>query len=256
MKSTVVTLVLFLSSVVGIRNTNLETMEATTIKTEKTAVTVGTAGATELMRFEERRDQGENARFQASRLILVGVYEYDEIGKHVEALQNVLGNVRVDGHYGAATRKSHLKALRAAGLPTDNVPVVHSREGVLGKYNIPDNLEERCPMWEDKFREHGLEPVEVFSYIAYRESRCNPKAVNAKWDANGKVTWTLNKDGSIDRGLVQINSTWLTVTSQVCKAPRGNLNVLFDVDCNLKVAKYLMDNTESKLGNWRVFSSK
>lgn len=230
-------------------------MEATTIKTEKTAVTVGTAGAGELKRFEERRDQGENAKLQASLLVLRGVYTYDEVSKKVEALQNVLGNVRVDGHYGAITRKRHLQALRAAGLPTDNVPAISYRSGVLNEYNISDNLEERCPMWEDKFREHGLEPVEVFSYIAYRESRCNPKAVNARWDANGNVVWTLNKDGSIDRGLVQINSTWKTVTAQVCNSPKGHMDVLFDVDCNLKVAKYLMDNSQSKLGNWRVYKN-
>jgi hypothetical protein len=91
--------------------------------------------------------------------------------------------------------------------------------------------------------------VDVFSYIAWRESGCNPKAINAKFDSNGNVTWTLNKNGSIDRGLVQINSCWRSVTKKVCGT---GLDGLFDVDCNLKVAKYLLDNTEGKLLNWRV----
>jgi hypothetical protein len=88
----------------------------------------------------------------------------------------------------------------------------------------------------------------VFSYIAWRESRCRPNAINAKFNSRGEVIWTLNRDGSIDRGLIQVNSSWLTVTSQVCKAPRGQLDVLFDVDCNLAVARYLYQN--GGLGHW------
>jgi hypothetical protein len=113
---------------------------------------------------------------------------------------------------------------------------------------VPNDKSKRCPQWESKFKEYGL-PVDVFSYIAWRESGCNPEAINAKFDANGNVTWTLNKDGSIDRGLVQINSSWRSVTKKVCGT---NLNGLLGIDCNLKVAKYIMDNSEGKLLNWRI----
>jgi hypothetical protein len=113
---------------------------------------------------------------------------------------------------------------------------------------VPSDPKKRCPQWESKFEEYGL-PVDVFSYIAWRESGCNPEAINAKFDSNGKVIWTLNKNGSIDRGLVQINSCWRSVTKKVCGT---GLDGLFDVDCNLKVAKYLLDNTEGKLLNWRI----
>ncbi len=113
---------------------------------------------------------------------------------------------------------------------------------------VPNDKSKRCPQWESKFKEYGL-PVDVFSYIAWRESGCNPKAINAKFDANGNVTWTLNKDGSIDRGLVQINSCWRSVTKKVCGS---SLDGLLNVDCNLKVAKYIMDNSEGKLLNWRI----
>jgi hypothetical protein len=113
---------------------------------------------------------------------------------------------------------------------------------------VPNDPEKRCPKFENKFAEYNL-PVETFSYIAWRESRCNPKSVNAKWDANGNVVWTLNKNGSIDRGLVQINSSWKTVTKNVCGT---KLDGLFNVDCNLKVAKYIMDNSTGKLNNWSI----
>jgi hypothetical protein len=113
---------------------------------------------------------------------------------------------------------------------------------------VPNDPKKRCPQWESKFEEYGL-PVDVFSYIAWRESGCNEKAINAKFDANGDVTWTLNKDGSIDRGLVQINSSWKTVTKKVCGT---ELSGLLNVDCNLSVAKYIMDNSKGKLLNWRI----
>ena len=113
---------------------------------------------------------------------------------------------------------------------------------------VPNDKSKRCPQWESKFKEYGL-PVDVFSYIAWRESGCNEKAINAKFDANGNVVWTLNKNGSIDRGLVQINSCWRSVTKKVCGS---SLDGLLNADCNLKVAKYIMDNSEGKLLNWRI----
>jgi hypothetical protein len=119
---------------------------------------------------------------------------------------------------------------------------------VLRDKRVPKDKTKRCPQWESKFKEYGL-PVDVFSYIAWRESGCNPEAINAKFNSNGKVIWTLNKNGSIDRGLVQINSCWRSVTKKVCGT---NLNGLLGVDCNLKVAKYIMDNSQGKLLNWNI----
>lgn len=106
--------------------------------------------------------------------------------------------------------------------------------------------EQRCPEFEQMFKDYGLKPAKTFSYIAWKESRCQPDAVNAKWDDKGNVTWTLNKNGSIDRGLLQINSSWRTVTYTICKSK--NMDILYTLDCNLKVAKYLLDN--GGLGHW------
>ena len=106
---------------------------------------------------------------------------------------------------------------------------------------IPADTTKRCPKYEAKFAEYGL-PVEIFSYISWRESRCNPKAEN----------WTLNANGTSDHGLVQINSSWKTVTAESCGSTRGDLTVLLNVDCNLKVAKRLLDTSSNPLGNWRL----
>lgn len=105
----------------------------------------------------------------------------------------------------------------------------------------------RCPEYEQLFVQYGLVPVEVFSYIAYRESRCRKQAVNAKFDNRGNIVWALNKNGSYDSGLLQINSSWKTVTKQVCG---GGIELLTNLDCNLRVAKYLLDN--GGLSHWIV----
>lgn len=93
---------------------------------------------------------------------------------------------------------------------------------------IPKDPTKRCPKWEAKFREYNL-PVVAFSYISWRESRCSVSAWNR----------TLNKNGSQDLGLVQINSSWRTVTRNICGT---DITGLFNVDCNLSVAKYLYEN--------------
>lgn len=97
-----------------------------------------------------------------------------------------------------------------------------------------------CPQWEPLFKEFGL-PVKYFSYISWRESKCQKSAVNAKFK-NGKVWWTLNANGTFDSGLLQINSSWQTITAQVCKSRKGDLTVLLQPRCNVAVARYLYDN--------------
>lgn len=101
---------------------------------------------------------------------------------------------------------------------------------------IPDDLTKRCPEWENELKQRGF-PVKLFSYIMWRESRCMPNAHNT----------TLNRDKSQDLGLLQINSTWKTVTRNICGT---SIDGLFNPDCNLKVAKYLYDNGGA--GHWSM----
>ena len=184
----------------------------------------------------------------AVEAILRQNFKFNEVSERVAELQKAIGTVRVDGHYGSITRREHIEALQSRGLPTGNVPKQN-----VPKYNISYNPAERCPMWEPLFAEYGL-PVDVFSYIAYRESHCNPDAQNATWK-NGKMTYALNRDGSYDTGLLQINSTWFTAVKGVCgdDAVNNHMQGLKDPVCNVKFAKWLMDNSKSKLGNWRVY---
>jgi hypothetical protein len=66
------------------------------------------------------------------------------------------------------------------------------------------------------------------------------------------MTYALNKNGSYDTGLLQINSSWRTVTATVCgeKALRNRMQGLKDIDCNIRVARYIMENSSGGLSNW------
>ena len=98
-----------------------------------------------------------------------------------------------------------------------------------------------CPQYEAQLRKHGL-PVKEFSYIMWRESRCNPKAVSSQ-----------NGDGSYDYGALQVNSTWRTVPARICHRPARQVKKsLLKLDCNLRVARYLYKN--GGLGHWRITS--
>ena len=107
----------------------------------------------------------------------------------------------------------------------------------------------RCPNLEPKLAEHGL-PIEL-SAIAYRESRCDTRAVNARWNADGVLVWTLNKNGTIDRGILQVNSSHAPIVRDVCGT---DLDGLYEIDCNLSVAKYLYDH--GGLAHWKATSGK
>lgn len=121
----------------------------------------------------------------------------------------------------------------------------------------------RCPKWEPMLKEYGL-PVKEFSFIMWRESRCIPKAIG--WNY---YPGTSHKDcklspakeyrkckavKSYDVGLLQINSSWKTITAKVCKHQYGKMLILQRPDCNLKVAKHLYKN--GGLKHWQGTSYK
>lgn len=120
--------------------------------------------------------------------------------------------------------------------------------------HVPKDQSKRCPQWEPKIAEAGL-PVQTFSYIAWRESRCRARSVNARWE-NGQIVWTLNSNGSYDSGLFAINSGWWSATRQVCGIDTGSrrkdLEALYNVDCSIAMAVWIMDNTKGKLANWSL----
>jgi len=94
-----------------------------------------------------------------------------------------------------------------------------------------------CPKWEPAIKAAGL-PVKEFSYIAWRESRCRIKAINAIWNEKGEMIYHLNRNKTWDSGLLQINSGHRELVKKVCK---GDLPLLLTLPCNLSVAKKLYD---------------
>lgn len=112
---------------------------------------------------------------------------------------------------------------------------------------LPIGKQFYCPQYESIFKKYAL-PYKVFSYIAWRESRCNPGAVNAVWE-NGNIVWTLNSNGSYDSGLLQINSSWFKVLN---KELGYNPEDLFNPKVNAIFASWILHYSSGRLSNWNV----
>jgi hypothetical protein len=119
-----------------------------------------------------------------------------------------------------------------------------------------------CEQWHKQLRKHGL-PVRVFAPIMWRESKCQPKAIGwnyhkGKSHANCKLSPAATYKNckavrSYDIGLLQINSSWKTLTAQVCNKPFGKMFILQKPECNLRVASVLY-NKGKGLDNWKATS--
>lgn len=122
----------------------------------------------------------------------------------------------------------------------------------------------RCPEYEPLLRKYEL-PVPLFSRIMWRESRCEPRAIGWNYRpgkshrdcklAPAAIYRKCRAVKSYDSGLLQINSSWVTVTAQVCGTPYGKLSALLDPECNLRVGAYLYAGGEG-IANWRASSGK
>lgn len=123
--------------------------------------------------------------------------------------------------------------------------------------SLPANPQMYCKDWEHLFADYQL-PVKVFSYIAWRESRCQADVIGLNFKSGQTeshcdvVNHTCPAVDTYDSGLLQINSSWQTVTSQVCQAAYGDLTVLKDPVCNVKVAKYLFEREKKRFSSWRI----
>jgi hypothetical protein len=196
-------------------------------------------------------------------------YRLNENNIMVRDLQTLL-NVRVDGDYGLKTRAAHIRFLKKRGIPT---------RGIIPELPIPDKkvsktsgrvssqsvkTEKSCPQYEKMLRKHGL-PVKEFSFIMWRESKCQTLAVGWNYKSGyshrncrlspAETYKNCRAVRSYDTGLLQINSTWRTITAQVCNRPeRQVIKSLKNPECNLKVAKYLYEN--GGMHHWRGTSGK
>ena len=121
-----------------------------------------------------------------------------------------------------------------------------------------------CPQYHSLLRKYNL-PIKIFDPIMWRESRCQPQAIgwNYKYgkserDCKLSPAKTYRKCKAVrsyDSGLLQINSSWKTVTAQVCGAKFGDLSVLLKPECNVRVAAVLFDNGNG-LSNWKASSGR
>jgi hypothetical protein len=117
----------------------------------------------------------------------------------------------------------------------------------------------KCPQWHSLMKKYKL-PIKTFDSIMYRESRCKAKVIGWNYRAgmshrNCKLSPadTYKKCHAVrsyDSGLLQINSSWTTLTSQVCRSKWGDMTVLLNPHCNLKVASYLY-HKGGGMSNWR-----
>lgn len=126
---------------------------------------------------------------------------------------------------------------------------------------ISSNPAHRCPQFEPMFRAYGL-PVQAFSFLAWRESKCVLKAVGWNYHTgknhedcpSGRYEKHRKCEAvkSHDLGILQINSSWVSVTRRLCggNKERFDIAVLFDLGCNLRVSKYLYDN--GGLAHWAI----
>jgi len=143
---------------------------------------------------------------------------------------------------------------------TQNGGVVAKTEVVNG---VGSTSSLPCKKWHSALRKHGL-PVKVFAPIMWRESRCQAKAVG--WNyykgmshrdcklSHASTYLKCKAVRSYDVGLLQINSSWKTVTAKVCKYEYGKMLVLQDPECNLKVASYLYKN--GGMSHWKATSGR
>lgn len=123
---------------------------------------------------------------------------------------------------------------------------------------VPSGEQYRCPKWEPLLREYKL-PVELYSYLIWRESRCqtmaigwNYKSNKGPWNCKAAPTHIYRKCKAVDSydsGLLQINSSWTTLVADICKGRWGDMKVLLKPRCNVKVASVLYDEAKG-LSNW------
>lgn len=113
---------------------------------------------------------------------------------------------------------------------------------------VPKNA--KCPQWWNLALDVGWKRSELptLDYIIHRESRCQPKAHNT----------TLNKDGSTDMGLTQINDrSWCLPSRYFKQGYLQSLGIitycedLFDPLTNLQAARALYEYSKENGSGFR-----
>jgi hypothetical protein len=207
----------------------------------------------------------EMFRYDRPSLLLHSRFTMGQKGTAVAELQMVL-RTRINGVYDKNTRAKHLSKLQRMGEKTTGVPPLKKQKTTIAEVHASSvstaAVKKTCPQYEKLMKKYGL-PVESFTYIMWRESRCQSKAIGWNYKSgygpsNCKLSpaTTYKKCAAVrsyDSGLLQINSSWKTVTAQVCKSKFGDLTVLLNAECNLKVASFLFEEGGG-ISNWKATS--
>lgn len=209
--------------------------------------------------------EGTNG-FLTEEQIVTARYDFDQRGSDVRRLQNIL-KIKTDGIYGPVTWARHRAYLIDHNYNTKilpNVPDEFTDVWYPVKYKketvrLPLDKSKRCIQYEDEFREYGL-PVDIFSYVSWRESRCEIRAVG--WNYKQGMSHldcahrsfenylrTCKAVSSFDSGLLQVNSSWYSLTRKVCGATPQE-GALFSLDCNLRVSKRILMSSSRPMSNW------
>lgn len=123
----------------------------------------------------------------------------------------------------------------------------------------------KCPKYTQEIKKaFPRKHWRTMDAIMWRESKCKRKAVG--WNYRKPATHKDCKDRgtfharrkckavkSWDVGLFQINSSWNTLTTQVC-GKNTRTQVLMNVECNFAVARVLYNN--GGLAHWQGSSNR
>jgi hypothetical protein len=190
-------------------------------------------------------------------------FKFNERSHAVHDLQMFL-DIKVDSHYGPKTKQAHFRYLKKNNIPVSGVPGMARVSGMsVSKMSSNGKEIKRCPKWEAMLKKYNL-PVKEFSYIMWRESRCQARVIGWNYKkgmshrdcklATATVYRKCPAVRSYDSGLLQINSSWVTVTAQVCKSKWGDMTVLLKPKCNLAVAKRLYK--DGGMHHWKATSGR
>jgi hypothetical protein len=175
---------------------------------------------------------------------------------------------RVTGTYDKNTRSKHLSKLQRMGEKTTGVPPLKKQKTTIAEVHASSvstpTVQKACPRYEKLIKKYGL-PVKTFTYIMWRESRCQEKAIGWNYKRGyGPSNCKLSPANtykkciairSYDSGLFQINSSWTSVVARTCDTKWGDMNALLNAECNLKVAAVLYDGGKG-MSNWKATSGR
>lgn len=117
-----------------------------------------------------------------------------------------------------------------------------------------------CPKYTQEIKQtFKRKDWRTMDRIMWRESKCETRAVG--WNYRTGMSHADCRDSgrfhqrkrckavrSWDVGLFQVNSSWYTITTQLC-GRNTRSTVLMESQCNFKVAKYLYEN--GGLAHWQ-----